>query len=175
MSMRSVGSLSLSISCVRSHRILGRTQDANYLLCVVMYIVTCIITCIGDILEYFISWAHVKSAWFTYSMVKLSNSGFIITDLLDSIQGVGAFMCALFGAVASVGAVFLIPAGNVPTRVAAGICGFLTGPLAGSVAPAFRTSCAEALPMCWADAPHSLRASHQVVYSEFEKRVHQMD
>mmetsp|Transcript_64176 Transcript_64176/g.173308 ORF Transcript_64176/g.173308 Transcript_64176/m.173308 type:complete len:509 (-) Transcript_64176:382-1908(-) len=189
----SLGSICLGsflVAAVRAVEMVARQirrsaqEEGNIILCVVMTIVTCIISCIGDILEYFNSWAYVQcavrgtdfctSARITYSMIKLSNLHFIITDLLlDSIQTLGALMCALFGAAVGVGAAFVMAGGNLVTLIAAGICGFFTGLMAGSVALAFLTSGVKTILMCWADAPDRLQ--NQEIYSEFEKRVRQID
>lgn len=164
-------------------------EDGNYILCIIMCVVECIISCIGDILEYFNSWAYVQcavrgtnfctSARITYSMVKLSNLGYIITDLLlDPLQNLGALMCGIFGGAVGVGAAFIIngagSAGMAYTLLAAGICGFLLGLMAGSVALTFIASGVKTILMCWADAPDRLQNSQPDIYVEFEKRALQL-
>lgn len=189
--MDSLGSICLGsflVAVVRAVEMVARQirrqaqEDGNMVLCIVMMVVTCIIQCIGDILEYFNTWAYVQcavrgtnfctSARITYSMAKLSNLGYIITDLLlDSMQNLGAFMCGIFGGAAGVGTAFLMVEVNTPTVIAGGICGFLTGLMVGSVALAFISSGVKTILMCWADAPDRLQVSHPDIYHEFEKRV----
>lgn len=191
----SLGSICLGsflVAAVRAAEMVARQcrreaeEDGNYVLCIIMCIITMIIQCIGDILEYFNSWAYVQcavrgtnfctSARITYAMVKLSNLGYVITDLLlDSLQGLGAFMCAIFGGAVGVGTALSLSAGDTVTLFCAGICGFLTGFMAGSAALGFISSGVKTILMCFADTPERLAKSHPEIYSEFEKRVRRLD
>merc|ERR1719382_1110375 len=89
-------------------------REGNLVCCLMLAVVQCIVSCLGDILEYFSAWAYVQcavrgvsfmdAARITYSMMTCANVHFIVQDMLiDAVVNLGAILCGLVGLAAGAG------------------------------------------------------------------------
>jgi hypothetical protein len=155
-------------------------QEGNYLCCILLLVVECVVQCIGDILEYFSEWAYVQcairgvsfieAARITYSMCTCANVLYIIQDLLiNSVVNLAALLCAAVGCGVGAGTGFAL-GGN--TAAASGaVIGFLAGLMAGGAAAGVLTSGAKTLLAMWAEDSEPLQKAHPDIHAEFEHRI----
>jgi hypothetical protein len=155
-------------------------QEGNYLCCMLMLVLECVIRCIGDILEYFSEWAYVQcavrgvsfidAARITYSMCTCANMLYILQDLLiNSVVNLGALLCAAVGCGVGAGAGFAMGASNAAASGA--VIGFFASLMAGGAAAGVVTSGAKTLLAMWAENPEPLQQAHPDINAEFEHRI----
>jgi len=156
-------------------------EDGNYLVCVLLCVLEMVISCIGDVLEYFNEWAYVQcalrgtsfidSARITYAMITCANVQYIISDLLlNSLVNLGGLLCAAAGAAAGAGTGYALD-GPVAACWGAGL-GFLVGLIAGVAALSIVSSGVKTVLACWADDPEPLQRSHPLIHQEFEAKIY---
>merc|ERR1719188_1257394 len=105
--------------------------------CVLLVLLECVVSCLGDILEYFSEWSYVQcavrgvsfieAARITYSMITCANLYFVIQDLLiNSVVSLCAILCAA--------------AGGGPCTIAGAVVGLISGLLFGGATAGILTS-----------------------------------
>jgi hypothetical protein len=156
-------------------------QDGNVACCVLLLVVECFISCIGDILEYFSEWAYVQcavrgasffqAARITYSMFTCANLQYILSDLLlDSVVNLGSFVCAALAAGA--GALYAFGLGKNSTAIIwCAVIGLWSGVVAGGSAVGIISSGAKTILALWAEDPEPLRYHRPGIHAEFESRI----
>merc|ERR1719329_305164 len=119
-------------------------EGGNYVACIMLVILQCIIGCIGDILDYFSERAYVQVAVrgcsffdavkITFSLCTCANMTYILQDLLlDSVVTLGTLMCAVSGSL--IGALLGYSSGeSSEAQVNKSIFGLIVGLIAGIVA-----------------------------------------
>jgi len=155
-------------------------SEGNIVGCVLMAILECLISCIGDIMEYFSEWAYVQVACrgvsfctavrITYSMCSCANLTYIIKDLLlDSVVNLGSLLCAGTGALS--GGIVGYAAGSTVKLLAGAIVGFLTGMIAGGSCVGIFASGVKTMLALWAEDPSHLQRSHPDIHAELEAKI----
>jgi hypothetical protein len=155
-------------------------EDGNVACCICLLVVECIVSCIGDILEYFNEWAYVQcavrgasfaeAAKITYSLFTCANLFYVVQDLLvDSVVNLGALFCALVGGAAGAGAGAAI--GDTADVVGGAVMGLFAGLIAGGSAAGIISSGTKTILAMWAESPEPLRQSHPEIHHEFEQRI----
>jgi hypothetical protein len=156
-------------------------ESGNAVCCVVLCLLECVISYIGDMLEYFSEWSYVQvavrgtsfveSARITYSMMTCANLLYVVQDLLvDSVVNLGAVLCGLVGGGVGAGVGFALSGSEA--ALAGGVAGLLAGLLAGGAAAGIISSGTKAILVLWAENPAPLEASHPDVHREFEARIY---
>merc|ERR1712187_385433 len=132
---------SFLIAGIRALELVVRTarrdaqEEGNIVTVILLCVVELIISCIGDILEYFSEWAYVQcavrgasffeAAKITYSLCTCASLEYVCQDLLiNSVVNLGALVCGGAGCVA----------GAVVGLAFGGGSKVLAGPLIGLVA-----------------------------------------
>jgi len=156
-------------------------QDGNAVCCVVLLLLECVVSCLGDILAYFSEWAYVQcavrgvnfiqAARITYTMMTCANAYFILQDLLiDSVVNLGALLCGLvgagFGALTGWGLTGLAP----PIAAGAAV-GFVCGLAAGGSTACILSSGTKTILVLWAEDPQPLMRTRPQIHEEFEYRI----
>jgi len=156
-------------------------QDGNACCCVILLVLECVVSCIGDILEYFSEWAYVQcavrnvsfieAARITYSFITCSNLEFILQDLLvNSVVTLGALLCGAGGCAA--GALAGLALGTGTAYVIAGaVIGLWAGLVSGGSAAGIISSGTKTILLLWAEDPEPLRRSFPEIHQEFENRI----
>jgi len=155
-------------------------SEGNYVSCILLMLLECVVSCLGDILEYFSEWAYVQcavrgvsfvqAARITYSMMTCANLLFVVQDLLiDSVVSLGALLCGLVGA--GVGAATGAAFGATPCIVAGAVIGLWSGLLAGGSAAGILSSGTKTILVLWAENPEPLRRMEPTIHQEFETRI----
>ncbi|CAE8713152.1 unnamed protein product [Polarella glacialis] len=147
---------------------------------ILMTVFSCMVACIGDILEYFNHWAYVQrairgasfcqAARITFSMVTCANIKYIISDMMIvSVVSMGALFCWLVGA--SVGAVVgFICSQGAEASDAYFVCyycalmGSVGGHSAGASALSIVGSGVQTLLVCWAEDSQPLQDSRPEIH-----------
>mmetsp|Transcript_25687 Transcript_25687/g.74288 ORF Transcript_25687/g.74288 Transcript_25687/m.74288 type:complete len:517 (-) Transcript_25687:115-1665(-) len=156
-------------------------SEGNYVMCIILCLLEMIISCIGDVLEYFNEWAYIQcairgvsfiqAAKITYSMITCANVQFIISDLLlNSLVTLGSLLCAVAGAVAG-GATGYALDGSVAAVWGTGI-GFFVGIMAGAASLNIISSGVKTILACWADDPQPFAETHPEIHAEFEAKIY---
>jgi hypothetical protein len=155
-------------------------QDGNAVCCVVLLLLECVISCIGDILEYFSEWAYVQcavrgasfvqAARITYTMMTCANVYFVVQDLLiNSVVNLGALFSVAVGCAAGAGAGFAVD--GEQAAVAGGIIGLWAGLVAGGSAVGVLSSGTKTILALWAEDPEPLARKRPQIHAEFEQRI----
>mmetsp|Transcript_19162 Transcript_19162/g.55592 ORF Transcript_19162/g.55592 Transcript_19162/m.55592 type:complete len:551 (-) Transcript_19162:105-1757(-) len=155
-------------------------EDGNAICCIVLLMLECFVSCIGDILEYFSEWAYVQcavrgvsfvdAARITYSMVTCSNVEYIIQDLLiNSVVSLGALLCGAVGAAVGAAAGCAMQGGEL--AAAGAIIGLFAGLLSGGAAIGVLSSGTKTILALWAEDPEPLRRARPDMHEEFEQRI----
>jgi len=155
-------------------------QDGNPLCCVLLMVLECIVSCIGDILEYFSEWAYVQcavrgvsffeAARITYSMMTCANLFFVVQDLLiNSVVNLGALFCGIVGCAVGAGTGFAL--GAHIHAISGAVIGLWAGLLAGGSAAGIISSGTKTLLVLWAEDPEPLRLSRPEIHHELENRI----
>merc|ERR1712048_607795 len=138
---------SFLIAGIRALELVVRTarrdaqEEGNIVTVILLCVVELIISCIGDILEYFSEWAYVQcavrgasffqAARITYSMFTCANLQYILSDLLlDSVVNLGSFACAALAAGAGALLAFSL-GGNSTAIIWCAVIGLWSGVVAG--------------------------------------------
>jgi len=186
----SLGSIcfgSLLVAAVRAVEMLIRQArvdaqaDGNTCCCVILLVLECVVTCVGDILEYFSEWAYVQcavrdvsfieAARITYSFMTCSSLELILQDLLvNSVVSLGALLCGAVGCAAGAGAGFAVGAGSGHV-IAGAVIGLWAGLVSGSAAAAIISSGTKSILVLWAEDPEPLRRNFPEIHKEFENRI----
>lgn len=157
-------------------------EEGNMVLCVVLAILECIVSMIGDILEYFSEWAYVQvavrgtsfieSAQITFTMCTCGNVDLIISDLLiDSVANLAILLCAAGGAAAGGAALFLSFPDDHAFVGGGMIFGLVIGVMVGSAAGAMVTSGSKTILASWAEDPQKLTEKHPQIARRFESKA----
>merc|ERR1719444_130966 len=155
-------------------------QDGNAVCCVVLLLLECVVSCIGDILEYFSEWAYVQcavrgasfveAARITYCMMTCANVYFVVQDLLiNSVVNLGALFSGAVGCAAGAGTGFAVDGQQV--AVAGGIIGLWAGLIAGGSAVGVLSSGTKTILALWAENPVPLQQRRPEIHAEFENRI----
>lgn len=155
-------------------------EDGNFVMCIILCCIECLVSMIGDMVEYFNEWAYVQcafrgtkfcdSARITYSMMTCANIQFIICDLLlGSMSGLGALVCAAVGGGVGAGMGYVMD--GMIAAIWGAILGCVAGFIAGAAAMATITSGIKAILAAWAENPQPLMMSHPDIHEEFEARI----
>jgi len=156
-------------------------SDGNIACCIVLLVLECVVSCLGDILEYFSEWAYVQcavrgvtfleGARVTYAMMTCANAHYILSDLLiNKVVGLGAVICALFGCLISV-VTARCYTHDPNVSFASGFGGFSFGFSAGLAATGILSSGAKTILALWAENPEPLKRNHPEINQEFEQRI----
>jgi len=155
-------------------------QDGNTACVVILFAIECIISCIGDFMEYFSEWSYVQVAVrgckfldavrITYSMCTCANMEFVIRDLLlNSVVTLGSLMCGAFGTAA--GGAVGYAMGSAEKALAGVIIGLCAGFVSGGTAVGIISSGVKTIMALWAEDPGPLMKSHPEVHKEFHERI----
>lgn len=159
----------------------GQQAEGNALCCIVLLVLESVVSCLGDILEYFSEWAYVQvavrgaafmqAARITYSMLTCSSLEYILQDLMvNSVVSLGALLCGAIGCAA--GALAGLALGDTSaTPAIGGLIGLWAGLLAGGSAAGIISSGTKTILALWAESPEQLRQSHPEVHAELEQRI----
>ena len=161
---------------IRSLRVAFQ-EDGNIVGCIIALILECIVSAIGDMLEYFNSWVYVQcairggsfceSARASCAMIACNGIKGIIGDLLiNSVVSLGARLSGLCGL--AVGALIAIAftraeiESSTSAVIASGLLGGLFGGLlTGGAVMSIFSSGAKAIIMCWAEDPNRMHEEHE--------------
>jgi hypothetical protein len=146
-------------------------EEGNIVLCIVAAILECVVRCIGDMLEWFNSFAYVQcalrgvgfcdAARATYALCTVANvRGIVATCLVGWVAGLGCLFCALLGTCAT------LPFYN---PVATGL-GFITAVVVGGGALQVIDSGATTIMVCWAENDGMLRQNRPELHDAFADR-----
>mmetsp|Transcript_58655 Transcript_58655/g.94906 ORF Transcript_58655/g.94906 Transcript_58655/m.94906 type:complete len:521 (-) Transcript_58655:369-1931(-) len=184
---------SLLVAIVRTLEFFARQAEddarsnGNIVACIIMAIITMVISCIGDILEFFNEWAYIQCAMrgasfcqaarITYSLMTCANIKFIISSMLiDSVVTMGAFFCAMVGAGVGAGVGFGFQ--HAATRedvhmigIVGALMGFMGGLFSGSSAMSIVGSGSKTILMCWAEDSQPLQKSHPDIHDELCEKL----
>jgi len=171
-----VRALEATISLARSNA----RRDRNVVQYVILTVLQCLVSCLGDILEYFSEWAYVQcavrgvgfldAARITYSQMTCANVYILIHDLLiDSVVSLGALLCGLVGAGAGAGAGYAL--GGIGLVVAGGSVGAWSGLLSGGSAAGIFSSGTKTVLALWAEDPAPLVRAQPETHRAFEDRI----
>jgi len=155
-------------------------QDGNAVCCVILLLLECVVSCIGDILEYFSEWAYVQcavrgasfiqAARITYSMMTCANVYFVVQDLLiNSVVNLGALFSGAVGCAAGAGAGLALD--GKQAAVGGGIIGLWAGLIAGGSAVGVLSSGTKTILALWAENPEPLQRRRPEIHAEFESRI----
>eukprot|EP00440_Ansanella_granifera_P032124 gb/GFBE01034866.1/.p1 GENE.gb/GFBE01034866.1/~~gb/GFBE01034866.1/.p1 ORF type:complete len:562 (+),score=106.88 gb/GFBE01034866.1/:1-1686(+) len=156
-------------------------QDGNACCCVLLLALECVVSCIGDILEYFSEWAYVQcavrdvsfleAARITYSFMTCSHLEFILQDLLvNTVVNLGALLCGAVGCAAGAATGFAMGAGT-GSVVAGAVIGLWAGLMSGGAAAGIISSGTKTILALWAEDPEPLRRNFPEIHQEFESRI----
>eukprot|EP00929_Paragymnodinium_shiwhaense_P118668 TRINITY_DN90580_c0_g1_i1.p1 TRINITY_DN90580_c0_g1~~TRINITY_DN90580_c0_g1_i1.p1 ORF type:complete len:559 (+),score=139.09 TRINITY_DN90580_c0_g1_i1:96-1772(+) len=165
---------------VRSARTQAQ-QEGSALTCIILLCLECVVSCIGDILEYFSEWAYVQcavrgvkftdAARITYSLCTCANIDFIIKDLLlGSVVSLGAILCGIVGGAVGAGIGYAFSSHTNSVAIGA-VIGLWGGILAGAAAAGIISSGTKAILALWAEDPEPLRLSQPETHDEFQARI----
>jgi len=160
-------------------------EEGNFVVCIIMCIVTMVLDCIGDILEYFNEWTYVQcairgvnflqAARITYSLCTCANIHLIWQDLLvNYVVLLGSLVCGVAGLLGGAVVGSLVDGG---LGLGAGaITGLFAGFAAGSATMAIFSSGTKTILTCWAEDPERLKGMHNTpgalaLCDEFETGV----
>eukprot|EP00930_Biecheleria_cincta_P027966 TRINITY_DN19534_c0_g1_i1.p1 TRINITY_DN19534_c0_g1~~TRINITY_DN19534_c0_g1_i1.p1 ORF type:complete len:556 (+),score=93.64 TRINITY_DN19534_c0_g1_i1:140-1669(+) len=143
-------------------------EEGNIVTCLLLCCLDCLLSIIGDILEYFNEWAYVQcalrgtnffdSARITYALCTCASMQYIITDLLvDSVVTLGAFFCAICG--------------NMILAMGA-LMGLIGGTIAGATAMSIFSSGTKTLLAAWTEDPEPLMHSYPEIAQDFSQKLY---
>jgi len=146
-------------------------EDGNWVGCVIAACMQCIVQCIGDMIEWFNSFAFVQcavhglgfmdAARATYALCTVANVRAIVaSSMVGWVAGLGSLFCGLVGACAT------LPFGN-PVAVC---LGFLLAMVVGGSALQVIDSGAKTIMVCWAENEGMLRQSRPELQAAFQER-----
>mmetsp|Transcript_78485 Transcript_78485/g.163056 ORF Transcript_78485/g.163056 Transcript_78485/m.163056 type:complete len:571 (-) Transcript_78485:73-1785(-) len=155
-------------------------EDGNIFACIMLMLVECVISCIGDLLEYFSEWAYVQcavrgvsfmdAARITYSMMTCANMEYVISDLLiNSVVSLGAILCAMVSG--GCGAVAGAVVGGKASAITGAIIGAFCGAVAGGNAVGILNSGAKTILALWAEDPRPLMNMNNDMHNELEEKI----
>jgi len=158
-------------------------EDGNMVLMIIACFLECIISCIGDIIEWISTYAYVQVAirglsfWqaskATYALATVSNLVYVVSAMLvQSVVFLGSVLCALIGAAAAAGfgyATCGVPGFCLTISVICGVMGCVGGLLAGGNAVGTLNSGAASVLMCWAERPDVLAQTNPKIAEKFEE------
>jgi len=155
-------------------------EDGSPLTCVLLLVLECVVSCIGDILEFFSEWAYVQcavrgvpflaAARITYSMMTCSNLFYVVSALLiNSVVNLGALLCGIVGC--AVGAGIGLGMGLHVYAISGAVAGLWAGLLCGGSAAGILSSGAKTVLVLWAETPEPLRLSRPDFHHELEDRI----
>lgn len=135
-------------------------NDSNWVLCILALVLTCVLDCIGDILEYFTEWAYVQcairnvsfcqAAKMTYTLCTCANAQYVWDDLIiNNVVLLGSIVCGLAGAGA--GAIVGFVFDSVVGAGAGALAGLLSGLVSGSTCMSIISSGTKTVLTCWAE------------------------
>lgn len=147
-------------------------EDGNIVGCIVMLILECIVSVIGDLMEYFNEWVYVQcairggnycqSVRMTCAMVSCNGLQAIIAELLvNTVVTLGTVLSGVVGLLLACVFCFSQAKSNqdwVP--VAGAIGGFLGGLFVGGTFMRIFSSGSKTILMCWAEEPRLLHQEH---------------
>jgi len=185
----SFGSICLGsffIAVVRALEMMVRKarQDAarsgNYVTCVLLCILECLISIIGDVLEYFSEWSYVQvavrgcsfcdSVRITMGLCTCVNLVYIIQDLLlDSVVSLGALICGVVGGL--VGAVMGAAYGGTLKIVIGAFVGLLAACVSGCTAISVISSGVKTVLVLWAEDPTGLEKARPQVAAKLHDKM----
>jgi len=159
-------------------------EDGNIVCCLLLLPLECVVSCIGDILDYFSEWAYVQcavrgasfveAARITQSMMTCANLFYVLQALLmDSVVNLGTLFCGAVGcAVGAVTSGMMGGPGPSPGTVAAGAAaGFWAGLIVGGAAAGILSSGAKTILALWAEDPEPLQRMRPSLHNELEDRI----
>uniref|UniRef100_A0A7S3GYN8 Choline transporter-like protein n=1 Tax=Spumella elongata TaxID=89044 RepID=A0A7S3GYN8_9STRA len=155
-------------------------QDGNAVCCVILLLLECVVSCLGDMLEYFSEWAYVQcavrgvsfieAARITYSMMTCANMQYVISDLLiNSVVNLGAIFSGAVGG--GVGAAAGWAIAGESAALSGAVIGGWSGLVAGSAAVGVLSSGAKTMLALWAEDPEPLRRLRPEMHEELERRI----
>jgi len=155
-------------------------EEGNFVTMILLCVVEMIISCLGDILEYFSEWAYVQcavrgasfleAAKITYSLCTCSSLQYVMQDLLvNSVVNLGALVCG--GAGAGAGAAVGAAMGGRAKIIAGALMGLWAGILSGAAAIGVISSGTKTILALWAEDSEPLRQTHPEIHEEFETRI----
>lgn len=155
-------------------------ESGNVACCIIILVIECVISCIGDLMEYFSEWAYVQvavrgcsfmdSVRLTFTFCTCANIEYLLRDLLlNSVVSLGALLCAAAGA--SSGAAIGYAMGSGKKAAFGVIIGWLSGLIAGGTAVNIISSGVKTILVLWAEDPSDLQRSHPEIHAEFEERI----
>lgn len=145
--------------------------EGNMVLCVVATILQCVIQCIGDMLEWFNSFAYVQcairgfgfcdAARATYALCTCQNvRGIVATCMIGWVAGLGCLFCAFLGLCAT------LPYQNLM----ASALGFFMAVVVGGGALQVIDSGATTIMVCWAESAGMLSENRPDLHAAFAER-----
>jgi hypothetical protein len=180
---------SFCVAIVRTLEVMAREarKSDNAVACIIATIVTCILSCIGDMIEYFNSWAYVQcavrnasfceAASITYSMSTLANMRLVTSELLLGwVAGVGTLIASIFGAAIGY-AIGLVASKDLPydeaqeVQVIGAVCGFLSATIIGSTVNDIMATGTKSILVLWAEDKRPFQRSHPDLSLAFEQKM----
>jgi len=166
-------------------------ENCNIVMALIACCLRCLLSCIGDIIEYFNSWAYIQcavrnasfcqAAKITWSMCKLANADLVFADILTGyITGVGSLLSAVIGLGVGGAVGYMMSCrwdnvGSGPDSLGpAGVCAFgaffaaLTG---GYCVSEILGTGTRTILVLWAEDPAPFSAAHNELHNEFVEKV----
>lgn len=190
-SFGSVALGSLIIAVIRAmEQLMKKIQNdaegnGNILVQIIACVMRCIISIIGDIVEWISSYIYVQvalrglsfmqGAKATYALATISNLMFVCSAILvEYVAILGSVLCAL-GAAGVTGVVGYYTCGLEGLAVAfaifGGLFGCIGGCIAGGSAVGILNSGSVSILMCWAERPDVLQNTNKHIADKFEEKT----
>jgi len=155
-------------------------EDGNAVCCIVLLVLECVVSCIGDILEFFSEWAYVQcavrgssfleAAKITQSMVTCANLFYVIQVLLiNSVVNLGTLLSGAVGCAVGVCAGFAL--GGSDAVAVSALAGLWAGVVVGGAAAGVISSGAKTVLALWAEDPVPLQRMRPTMHQELEDRI----
>jgi len=155
-------------------------EDGNPVCCVVLLLLECVVSCIGDLLEFFSEWAYVQcavrgasfmqAAKITQSMLTCANLFYVIQALLiNSVVNLGALLSGIVGCVAGLGVGLAVGAHD--NALVGAVVGFWAGLVVGGATAGVLSSGAKTILALWAEDPTPLHRMRPAMHQDMENRI----
>eukprot|EP00928_Gymnodinium_smaydae_P042545 TRINITY_DN28628_c0_g1_i1.p1 TRINITY_DN28628_c0_g1~~TRINITY_DN28628_c0_g1_i1.p1 ORF type:complete len:517 (-),score=84.47 TRINITY_DN28628_c0_g1_i1:128-1678(-) len=156
------------------------SSDNNIVCGIILLVVQCIVSCIGDMIEYMNDWAYVQcairgcgyqdAAKITYALCTCANVKYVISDaLLGTVSAGGSLLVMAAGAVSG----YAMGVGSADPSVAAtgATFGALVGFIAASGTVGIFQSASKTLLVCWAEDPAPMEVRDKALEVQFREKV----
>lgn len=176
---------SLLVAVIRAVEAVARKmqEDAdNPVACLIACVVRSILSCIGDMIEYFNAWAYIQcavrnasfteAASITMSMCTCAHVHLIFADILVGwVAGVGTLLASIVGFVAGFAVGFGLSGGSAEVAGVGGGAAFVAALMIGSIVGNIIGTGTKTILVLWAEDADPLQASHPELHSAFESKV----